>query len=75
LYRYTSGKNGYAVEFVFREKIWPGVRSFAVKGATALPPSVEREVLTAVRRQSNCTVRILATMKNIIEVGPLPCTI
>ena len=42
---------------------------------TALPPSVEREVLTAVRRQSNCTVRILATMKNIIEVGPLPCTI
>jgi outer membrane protein assembly factor BamA len=55
------------VEFVFREKIWPGVQSFKVKGATALPPDIERQVLAACRRQQSCTVRVLATMKNIIE--------
>ena len=62
-----KGKDGYAVEFVFREKIWPGVQTFKVKGATALPPEIEKEVLTQVRKQSSCTVRVLATMKNIIE--------
>jgi IAP75 family protein translocase len=62
-----KGKDGYAVEFVFREKIWPGVQSFKVKGATALPPEIEREVLTQVKKQSSCTVRVLATMKNVIE--------
>ena len=62
-----KGRDGYAVEFVFREKIWPQVQNFRVKGATALPPEIEREVLATVRRQSNCTVRVLATMKNIVE--------
>mmetsp|Transcript_13685 Transcript_13685/g.59696 ORF Transcript_13685/g.59696 Transcript_13685/m.59696 type:complete len:645 (+) Transcript_13685:2326-4260(+) len=62
-----KGKNGYAVEFVFREKIWPNVQTFKVQGAAVLPPSIEREVLTTVRKQGQCTVRVLATMKNIIE--------
>ena len=62
-----KGKNGYAVEFVFREKIWPNVQTFKVQGATVLPPSIEREVLTTVRKQGQCTVRVLATMTNIIE--------
>ena len=62
-----KGKDGYAVEFVFREKIWPGVQTFRVKGATALPAEIEKEVLTQVKKQSSCTVRTLATMKNVIE--------
>ena len=55
------------MEFVFREKIWPNVASFSVKGATALPRAIEDQVLVACRKQGSCTVRVLATMKNIIE--------
>lgn len=63
----TPKKDGYAVEFVFREKIWPRVQSFRVAGATALPKEVEAEVLNAAQKNQNCTVRVLATAKNIVE--------
>jgi len=63
----TPKQDGYAVEFVFREKIWPQVQSFRVAGSTALPKDVEQEVLKAARKSQNCTVRVLATAKNIVE--------
>lgn len=63
----TPKKDGYAVEFVFREKIWPKVQTFRVSGATALPKEVELQVLQAAHKSQNCTVRVLATAKNIIE--------
>jgi len=63
----TPKKEGYAVEFVFREKIWPQVQSFRVSGSSVLPKDVEQEVLVAARKSQNCTVRVLATAKNIIE--------
>ena len=63
----TPKKDGYAVEFVFREKIWPRVQTFRVAGATALPKHVELQVLEAAQKSQNCTVRVLATAKNIIE--------
>lgn len=63
----TPKKDGYAVEFVFREKIWPRVQTFRVAGATALPKDVELQVLKAAQKSQNCTVRVLATAKNIIE--------
>ena len=63
----TPKKDGYAVEFVFREKIWPQVQSFRVSGSTILPKEVEQEVLDAARKNQNCTVRVLATAKNIVE--------
>jgi|TARA_Y100001954_G_scaffold238182_1_gene304611 IAP75 family protein translocase len=52
---------------VFREKIWPQVQSFRVAGSTVLPKQVEQEVLAAARKSQNCTVRVLATAKNIVE--------
>lgn len=63
----TPKNEGYAVEFVFREKIWPQVQSFRVSGSSVLPKDVEQEVLNAARKSQNCTVRVLATAKNIIE--------
>lgn len=63
----TPKKDGYAVEFVFREKIWPRVQTFRVAGATSLPKDVELQVLKAAQKSQNCTVRVLATAKNIIE--------
>ena len=63
----TPKKDGYAVEFVFREKIWPKVQTFRVAGATALPKEVETQVLQAAQKSQNCTVRVLATAKNIVE--------
>jgi len=52
---------------VFREKIWPQVQSFRVAGSTVLPKHIEQEVLAAARKSQNCTVRVLATAKNIVE--------
>jgi IAP75 family protein translocase len=63
----TPQKEGYAVEFVFREKIWPQLQSFRVSGSTVLPKEIEQEVLRAAQKNQNCTVRVLATAKNIIE--------
>lgn len=63
----TPKQSGYAVEFVFREKIWPQVQSFKVAGSSALPKEIEQEVLRAARKSQNCTVRVLATAKNIVE--------
>ena len=64
-----KGKDGYAVEFVFREKIWPGVQTFRVKGATALPAEIEKEVLTQVKKQSSA-VHPPLTVKNVIRGQP-----
>ena len=63
----TPSKDGYAVEFVFREKIWPQVQTFRVSGSSVLPREVELEVLDAARNSQNCTVRVLAAAKNIVE--------
>ena len=63
----TPSKGGYAIEFVFREKIWPQVQSFRVSGSSVLPREVELEVLDAAQNCSNCTVRVLAAAKNIVE--------
>ena len=63
----TPSKDGYAVEFVFREKIWPQVQSFRVSGSSVLPREVELEVLDAAKNSQNCTVRVLAAAKNIVE--------
>ena len=62
----TPSKDGYAVEFVFREKIWPQVQSFRVSGSSVLH-EVELEVLDAAKNSQNCTVRVLAAAKNIVE--------
>ena len=49
----TPSKDGYAVEFVFREKIWPQVQTLRVSGSSVLPCQVELEVLDAARNSQN----------------------
>jgi len=61
----TAG--GYAVEFAFREKVWPPMMAFKVTGSTILPPTVEEEVLVEARKSKYTTVRVLAAAKRIVE--------
>jgi outer membrane protein assembly factor BamA len=43
------------------------VQTFRVSGSSVLPREVELEVLDAARNSQNCTVRVLAAAKNIVE--------
>ena len=43
------------------------MQTFRVSGSSVLPREVELEVLDAARNSQNCTVRVLAAAKNIVE--------
>jgi len=60
-------KAGYRVTFKFQEKIWPGMVSFQVDGATILPAEIPQEVLAEARSQPFTTVQTLAMAKNKVE--------
>lgn len=63
----TPLDKGYRVTFKFQEKIWPGMVSFQVDGATILPKEIPQEVLAEARTQPFTTVQTLAMAKNKVE--------
>lgn len=65
--RVVPGKKGKCkLMFVFKEKIWPQMSSFAVEGASLIPPEQVAKVM-ATHEQGPTSVKTLAAIKSVVE--------
>lgn len=65
--RVVPGKKGKCkLMFVFKEKIWPQMSSFAVDGASLIPPEQVAKVM-ATHEPGPTSVKTLAAIKSVVE--------